>query len=208
MRKAGLRAAVLTVAIVGALLSAGAFAGGSGNPANHPSVVNKPIEDYRYDRATRCKSKVPKGTKRLVRWLERNVRGQLWGITRCERLSPGNYSLHADGRAIDWALDARNRKQKRAGMRLIRKHLLADDRRGNDNALARRMGVQGIIFDCRSWWSGPGGLGRYGYCYKDNGKRKKNLNPTAAHVDHIHLELSKPGSRAKTSFWRSKISRR
>jgi hypothetical protein len=87
-------------------------------------------------------------------------------------------------------------------MRLIRKKLLGTDRQGNENALARRMGVQGIIYDCRAWWSSPGGLGQYSYCYKGNGKRKKNLDPTAAHRDHIHIELNWPGARLRTSFWR------
>lgn len=162
----------------------------------------EPIEDYRYDPAQRCMKQVPPGTKALQNWLERNSGGESWGITRCERLSPGNFSLHAEGRAIDWHLDARDRGERRQAVRLIRGKLLAADRQGNDNALARRMGVQGIIFDCRAWWSSPGGMGPYSYCFKDNGERRKNLDPTAAHVDHIHIELNWPGARKRTSFWR------
>ena len=44
--------------------------------------------------------------KALERWLERNVRGESWGIIRCERLRPPEFSLHSEGRAIDWRLDA------------------------------------------------------------------------------------------------------
>ena len=62
------------------------------------------------------------------------------------------------------------------------------------------MGVQGLIFNCKSWWSGPGGLGQYSYCYK-NGHRRSNLDRTQAHKDHIHIELNKPGARKNTSFW-------
>ena len=186
-----------------ALVAAVAGAGVGPNPADHKRLVDRPIEDYRYDPGRRCKSKTPKGTRMMIRWLERHTRGQLWSVYRCEKWSKGSYSLHAERRAIDWALDARDRKLRKQAMKLIRKRLLARDRRGNDNALARRMGVQGLIYDCRAWFASPGGLDRYSYCFKKSGKRKKNLDPTAAHVDHIHIELSKPGSRGKTSFWRS-----
>ena len=37
------------------------------------------------------------------------------------------------------------------------------------------------------------------------GKRIKNVDPTAAHIDHIHIELNDPGARKKTSFWRSNL---
>jgi hypothetical protein len=194
--------------LAGAVTAAAALAGIGPNPANHRSLIDEPIESYRYDRATRCRDATPKGTRALIRWLKRRTSGSLWTVHRCERLPSGDHSLHAEGRAVDWAMDARKRAQKRQAMRLIRKRLLAPDRRGNENALARRMGVQGIIFNCRSWFSRPGGLGPYGYCYKPNGKRRRNLNPTAAHIDHIHFELSKPGARKRTSFWRSKASRR
>ena len=44
-----------------------------------------------------------------------HARGESWGIMRCEKLCRGNYSLHAEGRAIDWHLDARNAADRRAG---------------------------------------------------------------------------------------------
>lgn len=163
---------------------------------------SKPIDDYRYDPATHCTKQIPSGMKELEQWLARNTSGESWGITRCEKLSKDSYSLHSEGRAIDWRMDARDGKKRHEAMHLIRKELLATDGQGNENALARRMGVQGIIYDCRAWWSSPGGLGDYSPCFKKNGKRKKNLDPTAAHVDHIHIELNWPGARERTSFWR------
>ena len=72
---------------------------------------------------------------------------------RCERLGPDSFSLHAEGRAIDWHLDAARRAERREARRLI-DLLLAKDRVGNPHALARRMGIQEIIWNCRSWWSG------------------------------------------------------
>ena len=200
----GLRVTLTILAAASTLAAAGgvALAALGPNPANHGALLDEPIEDYAYDGARRCTKFVPPGTKALVGWLERHTSGELWGIDRCERLSPGSYSLHAENRAIDWHMDARDRATGREAMKLIRKRLLATDRNGNENALARRMGIQGIIYDCRAWWSNPGGLTDYSYCFKRNGERRKDLDPTAAHIDHIHIELNWAGARMRTSFWR------
>lgn len=189
------------------LLGASAVAGLRPNPANDHRLVSKPIEGFRYDRAQECRDEPARGARALERWLERNVRGESWGIMRCERWGGGEFSVHSEGRAIDWHLDASNRKDRRAAMRLI--HTLLDrDRRGEPAALARRMGVQGLIFNCKSWWSGADGLGKYSYCYRDNGKKRDDLDRTQAHKDHVHIELNWPGARKRTSFWRSPLGER
>ena len=187
------------------LLGAVATARLKTNPANHKSLIDKPIEGPRYDRGEGCRDRPPSGMLQLQRWLDRNVRGETWGIMRCENWGGGNFSLHAEGRAIDWHLDARRAGERQAAMNLINT-LIERDRRGNTTALARRMGIQGIIFNCRTWWAGSTGLGRYSYCFNDNGKRKKNLDPTQAHIDHVHLELNWPGARERTSFWKSPLA--
>ena len=64
------------------------------------------------------------------------------------------------------------------------------------------MGVQEIIFNCRSWSSGPGGMGRYDPC------NDKKVDRTTAHKDHIHLGISWPGAKLRTSFWRSGLENR
>ena len=176
----------------------------SGQP---PDLVDKPIEGFAYDEAKQCRKRPPDGIKAFERWLERNVPGETWGITRCERWGRGSYSLHAEGRAIDWHLDAGVAAERRAAMRLIRT-LLARDRNGERAALARRIGVQGLIFDCKTWWAGAEELGRYSYCYKPNGDLRNNLDRTQAHRDHIHIELNWDGARKRTSFWQSPVSRR
>ena len=192
--------------VLALVLSAAAIAGLRPNPANDFRLVNTPIEEFRYDGAEGCKDEPQRGTKALQRWLERNVRGESWGIMRCERWDDG-YSLHSEGRAIDWHLDASSTKDRRAAMRLIHT-LLDNDRHDQPAALARRMGVQGLIFNCRAWWSGQDGLGDYSYCYRANGKRKRGLDRTEAHKDHVHIELNWPGARKRTSFWRSPLGDR
>ena len=169
-----------------------------GNPAERLRSV--PIEDSVYDRATHCTTKERPGTTRLVRWLERNAPGAKWGVYRCEKWGKGSASLHAEGRAIDWHLDARDPAQRRAGQKLI-ELLLAPDSDGNAQALARRMGVEEIIWDCGYWGAGMTLFSRYSPCFDKRGKRRKRVDPTAGHIDHLHIGLTKAGAAARTSFW-------
>jgi hypothetical protein len=171
------------------------------NPANDPSLVDRPIEGYAYDDADHCVKAPQRGTRAMLRWLDRNVRGESWGTVRCEKWGPHEFSVHAEGRAIDWHLDARKPREKRAALSLI-DALLATDQNGNQHALARRMGVQGIIFDCRSWWSGMDDMGTYSAC-----EGNKSPDPTTAHRDHVHVELNWDGARKQTSFWGSPAAR-
>ena len=77
----------LVAAVIALFACAVALGGGlSPNPANDPRLLNKPIEDFRYDEATRCRDEPTRGMKALEKWLGRNVRGTSWGIMRCERL--------------------------------------------------------------------------------------------------------------------------
>jgi hypothetical protein len=171
------------------------------NPAER--LVQLPIEDYRYDHARRCVKHPAAGALALQPWLEHHAAGESWGIMRCEKLGGRDYSLHAEGRAIDWHLDARIPAGRRAGDRLIGL-LLAPDSAGNPHALARRMGVQEIIWDCRSWWSGADGPSRYSACYSKRGKRRRHVNATVAHRDHIHIGLNRMGAARLTSFWQAR----
>jgi hypothetical protein len=172
-----------------------------GNPADR--MAGKPIDDYRYDHARRCRSEPAPGTLALESWLGLHVRGVSWGIMRCEKLSRRDYSLHSEGRALDWHLDVHDRTDRRAARKLIRL-LLATDKAGNRHALARRMGIQEIIWDCRSWWSGSDGMDDYSVCVTDKGKRRRGVSDTLAHRDHVHLGLSRAGAAKRTSFWRSR----
>jgi len=179
----------------------------AGMAAPYPRVAHNPadrmagtaIDDPRYDRATHCMKRPAAGAKAMIAWLGRHSRGMSWGTNRCERLGDG-YSLHAEGRAIDWHLDVRVPADRRAARRLI-SLLLATDRAGNPHALARRMGVQEIIWNCRSWWSGSDRMGPYSVCYTRSGKLRRKVDKTLAHRDHVHIGLSRRGARMRTSFW-------
>lgn len=196
----------LVVALVaGALLLASLGAGAatalepvSHNPADRLATL--PIDDYSYDHARRCTRHPRPGMVALQRWLEGNARGSSWGIMRCERLSERNFSLHAEGRALDWQLDVGNPADRREARRLIAL-LLAPDRAGNPHALARRMGVQEIIWDCRAWWSGSEGMEPYSGCRNRRGQLRRHVDPSTAHRNHVHFGLNRAGAARRTSFW-------
>jgi hypothetical protein len=202
----GVRVAVTVASLCACALAPGlAPAAITTNPANRPLLLSEPIEDLQYDNAKRCLSHSQPGTLALQSWLQRNWRGVSWGIMRCEKLSPHNYSLHSEGRAIDWRLDAGIPVEHHAALRLI-DMLLAHDSKGNEAALARRMGVQGIIFNCRQWFGYGDRLSPYSYCYRRDGKLRNHIDRTLAHRNHIHIELNWAGARKRTSFWRSRLA--
>jgi hypothetical protein len=169
------------------------------NPADR--LVSQPIEDSVYDRAERCTPRSRPGVVKLQRWLEANVRGVFWGSYRCEKWGKRSASLHAENRAIDWHLDASSGPDRRAALRLFRL-LLAPDAAGNPQALARRMGVEELIWDCGYWGAGMLDFRPYSACYSKRGKLRKRVDATTAHRDHVHIGMTKAGAKARTSFWR------
>ena len=168
------------------------------NPAE--KLIAQPIEDSVYDRAKRCSKKPKPGMVALQRWLEANVRGEAWGTYRCEKWGKKQASLHSEGRAIDWHLDATKSADRRAAERLATL-LLAPDSLGNPQALARRMGVEEMIWDCGYWGAGMAQFDKYPPCFNKHGTRRKRVDPSVAHRNHSHIGLTKAGAARSTSFW-------
>jgi hypothetical protein len=178
-----------------------------GYPSSFPRVAHNPadvlaslpIERFTYDPATHCVKRPAAGALALQSWLARHEREVSWGIMRCEIWGNKSASLHAEGRAVDWHLDVHDPADARAARALI-SALLAPDVKGRPAALARRMGVQEIIFDCRAWfgggWGGAPSLTRYSAC-----KANKKVDDTTAHRNHVHLGLTRRGAAKRTSFW-------
>jgi hypothetical protein len=177
-----------------------AAASGWSNPADSAELLGTPIEDPEYDFAKRCQPRSTPGIRLLTSWIDRHYPGDSWGVYRCERLDKHTRSLHSEGRALDWHLDARRKPERRAANSLI-SLLLAPDADGNGQALARRMGVQELIFNCRAWFGGEEGMEPYSAC---QGRRR--VDPTTAHRDHIHIGLNRAGAKARTSFWLSSLA--
>jgi hypothetical protein len=173
--------------------------GARANPADE--LVDIPIEASVYDPATHCSSKPRPGVVALQGWLEDNVRGVFWGSYRCEKWGKHEASLHAENRAIDWHLDAAVPADRKAAEGLI-DLLLSADSAGNEQALARRMGVEEMIWDCEYWAAGMPEFQPYRPCYGRRGKPRKHVDTTVAHRDHVHIGMTKAGAKGQTSFWR------
>jgi hypothetical protein len=169
------------------------------NPADE--LVDIPIEASVYDPATHCSSKPRPGVVALQGWLEEDVRGVFWGSYRCEKWGKHEASLHAENRAIDWHLDAAVPVDRKAAQGLI-DLLLAADSAGNEQALARRMGVEELIWDCEYWAAGMLEFQPYRPCYGKRGKPRRHVDTTVAHRDHVHIGMTKAGAKGQTSFWR------
>jgi hypothetical protein len=168
------------------------------NPAD--ALADEPIENSSYDPATHCSSKRKPGMDALVSWLQSHAGGVFWGTYRCEQWGPKSASLHAENRAVDWHLDVDVPADRREASRLIAL-FLAPDRLGQPQALARRMGIEEIIWDCGYWGAGMAQFRPYSVCLSKRGKLKQHVDKTLAHRDHLHIGLTKAGAAKKTSFW-------
>lgn len=162
------------------------------NPADR--LADQPMDQPKYDYAHRCTKNPTKGASLLKRWLLDNSSGRYIGIMRCETWGKDQASLHAEGRAVDWGLDVSRPQEKREARRLI-ELFLAEDRNGNPQALATRMGIQEIIYDCRIWHVGLKRMKRYEPC------KDPEVDRTTAHRDHLHIGLNRSGAAGRTSFW-------
>jgi hypothetical protein len=50
---------------------------------------------------------------------------------------------------------------------------------------------------------GGGRPGYHGECFTKQGNPRTHVDPTIAHMDHMHLGLTKPGAAAQTTSWRA-----
>jgi hypothetical protein len=161
------------------------------NPADH--LVGFAPDPEEYDPATHCSTKPKPGMTAFVGWLKRHADGVFWGTYRCERWGPHEASLHAEGRAVDWHLDVSDATDRHAARRLI-ELFLAPDPVGTQHALARRMGVEEIIWDCSYWGAGMQDFIAYKPCFNKHGDLRRHVDSTTAHRNHIHFGLSKAGA--------------
>lgn len=90
-------------------------------------------------------------------------------------------SEHYDGRAVDWQLDAYDPQERRTGDAVVT--WLTD----NDGDVARRLGIQSIIWNHRAWHSHDGVW--------------KGYVGQSPHTDHIHISLTWDGAFMRTSWW-------
>jgi len=158
------------------------------------------IDDYaEYEGQVICDPKVKYGSKLLRNLLAKSYSTPDIGISRS--CSIGGQSEHKEGRALDWMVSYRTATQ-RAKANAFLTWLLATDKYGNKNAMARRLGVMYIGWNDHIWRSynpDAGWLDLKGCSV--NPKLAARANDTYCHRNHVHLSLSWDGAAGMTSFW-------
>jgi len=187
-----LLAVVVLVAVAAVQLVAG---------ESRAQVTDSTIEDYAtYDPQQRCRPKAKPGTTVLGRWVVRSHGGAFGGISRsCKH---GGTSEHKEGRAFDWTLDATKKRDRQTAASFLRL-LRASDRAGNTDARARRMGIMYVIWNDHMYSAGDQ-FQREPYL-SSSCRSKKKCSKTARHRDHMHISLSRPGGRGKTSWYDGRL---
>jgi hypothetical protein len=139
---------------------------------------------------SRCLGKAQPGTRSLRRYIDHWFRGHSLGIYNCRDIAGTNrLSTHAEGRSLDWALNARVPRQHREARRIIH-YFLRDDSLGKPRAMARRWGIEVIIYNEHLW----------SVTHDSEGWRPCR-DSCSDHVDHLHIEQNWRGAKRKTSAW-------
>ena len=189
--------AALTAAMLTAIRpAAAATVHAPATPAGLPAAI-EPLAAYAEQ--TAC-SPVPKaGTVKLDHLLKATYPDTSSNtVYACG--TDGTRSEHYDGRAIDWMVSALNAHTKAEAQSFLT-WLLASDARGNKFAMARRLGVQYVIFNNRMWGSWSGTWEQYNGCYS----LKTPAYDNSCHRTHVHISLGWNGGNGLTSFWRKQV---
>jgi hypothetical protein len=140
-----------------------------------------------YTPQQRCSPTAKRGTTAFANMLLRTYRSSTsLGIVRSCGI--GGTSEHKEGRAFDWGVSIHSAADRRA-VNSVMRWLLKTDKFGNRYAMARRLGIQYMIWNRRIWGS---------YSASSGWRRYTGASP---HTDHVHFSLSWKGARKKTTFW-------
>ncbi len=180
-------AVLLAVALATApALVAGPSSAAVPRPPHRYTVKIEPLAAYKGQ--TSCSPWAKSGTSAFANMLLRTYpHSRSLGIVRA--CNVGAKSEHKEGRAFDWGVSASSPRDRRSVQSLMT-WLLKTDRFGNRYAMARRLGIQYMIWNRRIWGS---------YAASSGWRRYTGANP---HTDHVHFSLSWSGARKNSSFWR------
>jgi peptidoglycan hydrolase-like protein with peptidoglycan-binding domain len=98
---------------------------------------------------------------------------------------------HGEGRALDWMINAGNPDQLALGNAITR-WLSATDSQGRQGAMARRFGINYIIWNRQIWRAYRPAAGWSPY------------TGSSPHTDHIHITFTWDGAYQRTSWWTGK----
>ncbi len=175
------------------------------NPGYEPGDVDPSIQqhwaipgpdDRGWQSSNTCSGEEQPGTRNLLRFLNYHwPRGEDWGIYNCRPPS-----LHAQGRAVDFHLDIADAGDKAAGDQ-ISLFFRRSDSGGAKWAMARRFGIQEIIWNCRIWTAARAADGWRLYSRCDPNSSSYTTNRTLQHKDHIHVGQNWGGARQAKTAW-------
>ncbi len=138
-----------------------------------------------YQAGTRCLTKALPGPVDFAKLLNAHYGTHVYGILRpCA-------AEHGEGRALDWMVNA-NTKSGLALGNAITTWLTAKDAQGRPGAMARRFGINYIIWNRHMWRSYDPGRGWAAY------------TGSSPHTDHIHISFTWDGAYEQTSWWTGK----
>jgi hypothetical protein len=168
-----------------------------------PAVAHAQIEDYAsYDAPRRCHAQPRPGTDYLGHWIVKRYGGSFGGISRPCTKKDGPTSEHQEGRAFDWTLNAGSSADRRRAKAFMGRIFQAD-RRGNEDAWARRIGVMYLIWDDEMY---PAWNGFEPEPYLASScTTKKKCSKTLRHRNHVHVSLSRPGANGRTSWYERRV---
>ena len=185
-------------------------------------AATTPIDDFRYDELRKkgkaseiCAGSIGAGTMWTFNELTSRFGGSAGSMYSCrERWDFENdpdcngtivdpvqrpnffstcWSNHSQGRAMDIMVGSNGYGgYNTARGRAIIRWLLAPDEAGNQNARARRLGVQQILFDDRCW-DADGDRGTDWW----SDMRECGIG----HHDHVHIDLTVNGASGNVSWW-------
>ena len=135
-----------------------------------------------YQKGTLCLTYNQPGAVAFAKMLNTTYGYRTYGILRtCA-------AEHGEGRALDWMINANDPAQL-ALANAITRWLSAPDSRGRAGAMAKRFGINYIIWNRQMWRAYDPARGWAPYY---------GVSP---HTDHIHISFNWDGARMRSSWW-------
>jgi hypothetical protein len=188
-----------TLLVAATLVPTGAVASASA-PVPTPRAFGAVADDFpHWERENTCSPTQKPGAKKLRGLLRRTYGRSISSSTvrPCTSADSG----HEEGRAVDWMTN-RNVPAQKAMANSFLAWLQATDSYGNTYAMARRLGIQYVIWNNRMWRAyDPGrGWAEYDNCLHKK-KKHDSAYANACHRTHVHLSLSWDGAYKRTSYF-------
>jgi hypothetical protein len=161
-------------------------------PSGLPAEVD-PLPTYQGQYI--CDPTTKPGTQRVSDLIRATYKdsSSIWVPRDC---SQGGRSEHKEGRALDWMINSKIPEQNAQAESFLQ-WLLATDAKGNEFAMARRLGVMYIGWGDEIWESYTRQWTELKGCYST----PQSSYDTYCHRDHIHISFSWDGAAGQTSFW-------